>query len=110
MSKKSYVFDPKTKKMVEKIAFSESNNEKTAFVHDEIDAFVSPVDGSVIDSRRKLREHNKKHGVTDMRDYGPQYFERKQRERDEILSAKVGSERKGRIEAIQEAIYRSEHR
>lgn len=32
------------------------------------DQFVSPVDGSVIDSKHKLREHNRKHGVVQVGD------------------------------------------
>jgi len=46
----------------------------SATVQKSIEPFKSPIDGSVISCRSQLRAHNKKHGVTDIRDYGEQHF------------------------------------
>ena len=35
----------------------------SAYVMGDIDAFVSPVDGSIISDRKQLREHNKRNNV-----------------------------------------------
>jgi hypothetical protein len=108
--KSSYVLDSETLKLVPKEEFYSRQRVGAPCVHGDIDSFVSPVDGSIIGSRSDLREHNKKHGVTDMRDYGENYFQKKQAEREAILSGKSRSERQGRIDAIQEAIYKSENK
>jgi len=50
---------------------------KSAAVFKQLEPFVSSVDGSVISDRGALRRHNKRNGVTDPRDYGPEYFKRK---------------------------------
>lgn len=42
----------------------------TARVLDDIEPFVSHVDGSVITSRSKLRQHNKQHNVIPVAEYG----------------------------------------
>lgn len=73
----------------------------------DIDAFISPVDGKPIYSRRQLREHNRRHGVTDMRDYGDTYFERKAGEREAELRGATERARAERIETIQRAIERN---
>lgn len=43
-------------------------------------AFKSPLDGSVITCPSKLRDHNKKHGVTNIADYNPSHFEKRGKE------------------------------
>lgn len=67
------------------------------YIHGPLEPFVSPVDRSVIGDRKHLREHNKRHEVTDFRDYGTEYFERKAKERERNLagdSYKAREERK----------------
>lgn len=46
-------------------------------IHD-IQSFVSPVDGSVVGSRRQLREHNRVNDVVDRREYAGHKFQRAQ--------------------------------
>jgi hypothetical protein len=53
-----------------------------AAVHGDIVAFRSPIDGSIIDDRGKLREHNKRHGVTNSSDYSKGYIEDRARKRN----------------------------
>ena len=50
--------------------------------------FKSPVDGSMVTSYQGLQSHNKKHGVTDMRDYGSEWFERRGQE---MHNEKIGN-------------------
>ena len=54
--------DATTGKLVE-VTRSRSAN-KAAHVRDDIQSYVSPIDGSIISSRSREREHNKRHGVS----------------------------------------------
>lgn len=107
--KQSYVQDPITHKLVPKDEFYARSKVSTPHIIGSIDPFISPVDGSVIDDHGKLRDHNKKHGVTSLQDYPPGYFERKAKERDEYVTGRSPKAKQERINAIQEAIYKSEH-
>jgi hypothetical protein len=49
-------------------------------IQKSIEPFKSPIDGSIISCRSHLREHNKKHGVTDIRDYSGNHFEKRGKE------------------------------
>lgn len=40
----------------------------------DIEAFISPIDQTIISSRPQLEAHNKKHGVTNIADYSPEHF------------------------------------
>ncbi len=81
--RKTYVHDPETGKMVLKSRRCQGAN--APVVHGDVDDFISPIDGSLIDDRGKLRRHNKKHGVTDMRDYSEDFIQKRgqRRVRDE---------------------------
>ena len=46
----------------------------------DIEAFVSPIDGQIVSGRAALREHNKKHGVTNIKDYDAGHFEKRGKE------------------------------
>jgi hypothetical protein len=95
-----YVQCPKTHKLVEKAKYLTES--RSASVH-VMGAFVSPIDGAVIRDGAALREHNRKHGVTDTRDYGPEWFNRK---RDVLESKRQGTDpesKQNRIEALKHA-------
>lgn len=82
----TYIQDRETGKFITKEAFNRKyySNDKamqSAYVQGNFEEFISPVDGSIIGGRAKLREHNKKHGVTDARDYSAGYYEKKAKER-----------------------------
>jgi hypothetical protein len=78
-----FIQDPKTHKMVPAEDYiSQDTTGQYAAIHAGFDAFVSPVDGQVIDDRRKLREHNKRHGVTNSADYSNGYIEDRARKRN----------------------------
>lgn len=84
----------------------EERRGQSAFIQGDIESFVSPVDKSVISDRAQLREHNRKHGVTDLRDYGDGYFERKASERSADMRGTSAKARNARINTIREAIER----
>jgi hypothetical protein len=46
----------------------------------DIEAFVSPIDGTVVTGRASLRQHNEKHGVTNIGDYEAGHFEKRGKE------------------------------
>jgi hypothetical protein len=55
-------------------------------VHGDIQAFVSPVDGSIISDRKQLREHNKRNGVVSADEFTPEHYATKKKERDRVLN------------------------
>lgn len=101
--KRSWIQDPETGKLIPKDEYLREQALKSAYTRGDIEPFVSPIDGKPIYSRRQLRDHNLKHGVTDMRDYGPQWFERKAKERADAMTGK--SDRAARIDAIRRSLY-----
>ena len=104
--KGSWVIDPSTRKLIPRDEFNSTGGGQAPFIHGDLEAFVSPVDGSIIDDRGKLRDHNKRHGVTNIRDYGEGYFERRAEERAETLRCSSEAIRKQRRNAILDAITR----
>ncbi len=99
----SWIQCPKTNKLIPRDEYDRHIN-SSAYIQGDIEAFTSPIDGSVISDRSHLREHNRRHGVTDPRDYGDGYFERKAKEREASLSGKTKEARQARIAEIQRAI------
>ncbi len=57
------------------------------FIHGDIEPFISPVDRTVISDRKQLEEHNKRNGVVNAAEFSPEYYAKKQRERERILNA-----------------------
>ena len=66
--RRRYIQDPKTGKLIPAEEYRRADTVHA--VHGDIDEFRSHVDGSVISSRRDLREHNKRHGVVTGAEYG----------------------------------------
>ena len=97
-----FIQDRETGKLIPADQYHRQQNESAA-VHGDIEAFVSPIDGSVIDDRAKLRAHNKKHDVVDNRAWGPDWFARKASERQAELAGTTKRARNERIEALKHA-------
>jgi hypothetical protein len=74
-------------------------------VHLDLDAFVSPVDSGVIDGRSALREHNKRHNVTNDPD---SLREQGQRELARAGNIRPEGTRRERIELIKQEFERAE--
>lgn len=53
---------------------------KTAYISGSFEAFKSPIDGSIISDPSKLREHNRRHKVADIREYDEEHFRRRSNE------------------------------
>lgn len=99
---RSWIQDPVTLKLIPKDEYYARETGKRLQIMGDITPFVSPVTGEVIHSRAQLREHNLKHGVTNIADYSPEFFAKKAKERNELLTGK--SNRDCRINTILQAI------
>ena len=51
------------------------------FVQGDIEAFRSPIDGTVIADRKQLDEHCRKHNVVPAGEFSQEFYERKAKER-----------------------------
>ena len=78
-----YRQDNKTHKLIPIDEWNEEvhGRNRSAAVHGDLESFVSPVDGSVISDRAQLREHNRKHKVTNSSDFSPEFYEKAAKER-----------------------------
>lgn len=76
----SWVQDPDTLELIPKHLY-EPKRSKSTDVMAPFNAFKSPIDGSLITCRSKLRAHCKKHGVTNSSDYGERHAATKRYEK-----------------------------
>ncbi len=70
---------------------------KGHFVHGDISSFVSPIDGTVISDRKQYAEHCRKHNVVAAQEFTPEFYERKQKERNREPSREEAWKRKAAI-------------
>lgn len=59
--------------------------------------FKSPIDGTIIGDRAQLAAHNKKHGVTDMRDYSQSHFDNAAKQRDDVINGRAKGQKESRV-------------
>lgn len=74
----SFRFDKEAGKVIPVEEWYEKYGEtvgNSAVVAKSFETFKSPVDGTIISDRRQLAQHNKKHGVTNIQDYGQKHFD-----------------------------------
>lgn len=65
------------------------------YVLGDLQAFVSPLDGTVISDRRKYRDHMERHGVVPAQEFSPEYLaKRRAAYEGEITSKAASKERK----------------
>ena len=67
----------------------EENHRRTdggACIHGDIQAFVSPVDGTVISDRKQLREHNKRNNVVNTEEFSQSFWDKKAKERADFYN------------------------
>ena len=105
----SWVQDSKTGEFIPKGEY-QTVDPDAPMVLKALDEFISPIDGQRITDRGQLRRHNKQHGVTNIADYGSSYFDRKQSERDAVLSGNTRQAKNERVETIKRAIAQHENR
>jgi hypothetical protein len=97
-----YVYDKEQNKCVLK----QESSDIGYHIQGDIEPFVSPIDKTVITGRAALRAHNKKHGVTDMRDYGPEWFERRGKEKNADRLGQTKAAKQERINLLKQAYER----
>lgn len=68
----------------------------------DLEPFVSPVDGKVISGRAALREHDKRHGTTNIADFKETWAKAAEK-RAQMYTPGAGFDRARRIEAIKAA-------
>lgn len=61
--RRRYIQDPKTGKLIPAALYR--RHDRIHYIQGEIEPFRSHVDGTMITSRRELREHNERNGVVD---------------------------------------------
>ena len=69
-----------------------------------LDDFVSPIDGSVIRDYKQLSNHNKKHGVTNIADYGAGHFEKRGAEMKNEATGNTVEAKKERCQLIDKTL------
>lgn len=92
----TYRYDPELKKCVE---VRRAVGSRVHIIQPDITPFVSPVDGSVINSRRDLEEHNRRNNVTNAADF-KEHWEKSAKKREAFYQGKSEEDRKARIEAL----------
>lgn len=101
MARRRYVWDPKLKELVEVSADYVQPRPEAPNIFGDIEPFRSTVDGTVISSRSKLREHNKRNNVTFTEDFKGEWAEARRKREAEFQARNVD-----RREAIREALER----
>lgn len=104
----SWIQDPETGELIPRHLYQQ-RDETGYYIQGDIEPFVSPIDKSVITDRKQLRQHMAKHGVTDSRDYSPEYIDRRAQARDRQMRAQDSAGKRKRVEHIIEAIERNRH-
>lgn len=99
-----YIQHPETGKLIPAEEYVRPNSAKSAYVMEDVKPFVSPVDGSVISTRRKLNEHNRRHGVTNSADYSKEYLKGRT---DQRLKQQAREGKQDRVNKIRNALDRA---
>lgn len=101
--RRTYVQDPQTGKFVLKEKYQRLSRQAPDILPD-IEPFRSPIDQTIVSSRPHLREHNARHGVAQMGEYGENdgqaFFTRAERERQLRLQGQTPEQRRERLETI----------
>lgn len=112
MSRKTWIQHPLTGKLVPKEDYvsgrSGGNGGREHLIQNDIEPFVSPIDGSHITSRSHLRTHNAKHGVTDSRDYSHDFMLRRSAKRVAEMTGQTSAAKRERRELIKREIAKYE--
>lgn len=66
--------------------------------------FISPIDGTLITSKEKLHDHNRRHNVEQTTDGHMQDWKEREKERSGFYTSKAQKEE--RIEAVKETLYK----
>lgn len=103
MTRRSWVQDPETGKLIPKEEWHGTRAGGVS-IQGDIEPFVSPVDGRTISSRSHLRDHNSRHGVTDSRDYSKEFMLDRSHKRIAEMSGQTAAAKAERRELIMREI------
>lgn len=103
MTKKSYIQDRTTGKLIPKEDYTDPRN-RGVMIQADIEPFISPITKEVITSRSQLRLHNKKHGVTDSRDYSSDFIKKRSDARVNEMMGKTPQAHAERIECVKRTL------
>lgn len=103
MTKRRFIQDRVTGKLVEAALYHRPEPDAPTVLA-ALEPFTSPISGELITDRGQLRRHNKRHGVTDTRDYGESYFGRRSKEMNAERTGQTPAAKQERIETIKHAI------
>ena len=78
------------------------SGESHAIHANNFDAFKSPIDGTIIRNKRDYDNHNKRNNVVNAKEFSPEYYATKQKERDRVLS---GERTKDEVRRDRQDIY-----
>ena len=80
------------------------------FIHaNNMEAFVSPVDGTLVRNKREYDEHNKRNNVVNAAEFTPEFYASKEKERARFYNGEHTSrEKQARKEQMYENIIRLE--
>ena len=108
MARTTYVYCKKAKKMVLKGTEHDEHNDRPGgpMVIGPLEPFISPVTGEEITSRAQLARHNRANGITNSQDYSPEWYQRKEQERRNVLSGNTEAAKRERVEALHAAIHK----
>lgn len=68
----------------------------------DIEPFVSPIDGKMVNGRKSLREHNRRHNVTNVADFKDEWA-KKSKERERLYSGDTSYDSARRVEHLRNA-------
>ena len=101
-----WIQDPKTGKLVPQDQYHGTEPNRL-YVLGDIQPFVSPIDGTLISSRSKLRDHNNRHGVTNSSDYSPEFLAKRKKARDDEITGNTKKAQQERRQLIDETLRRN---
>jgi len=70
------------------------------------ETFISPIDGQPVSNRAELKAHNKRHGVTNMSDYGEGYFAKRRAEKHQEMLGNTPQAKEERRQLIEQQLYK----
>ena len=96
--------DKKTGKThMEPVDEAARNLEPSHSIHaNNFDTFKSPIDGELVRNVREYKDHLRKHNVVNAKEFSPEYYATKQKERDMVLS---GERTKDEVRRDRQDIY-----
>ena len=103
----TYRQDPKTGEFIEASDWEVIYGKPEVHFHQimpDIAAFVSPIDNTVISSRPQLRDHNDRHGVTNIADYSQSYFEKSGKQLVKQARGQTAKDKQERCKALDKTL------